>query len=243
MVLLDCLLYALLTISPLLSLVAATLLFFVRRRAMRSGQAVWEKRVYVAVMVGGMVVWGWNALRPPPSIFEERFGLYWGWKADNMDAAVFSPVDRSAKIAYRGTTSLIVSFGKEAGWLILHHFPMPPAADRYSELEFYIRKTDLKHDRLRVCLYGEGKQQCPRARASPLRTRCSSLPPTAKSRAIGSHENSGFPLAGRRHHRHWHREGRRRRFGRVLPGLHPPSPQDPVTLTFSHRAGCLGPRG
>jgi hypothetical protein len=157
------LLYVLLSLSPLISLVAGFLLFIGRRKAIRTGGAVWEKRIYTAVMVAGMVVWLWNGLRPTPVIFEDRFGVYWGWKAENMDAAPVTLVDPGERAAYRGDTLLRVQFHREKGWLILHHFPMPPAINKYGELEFYIDKGDLRHDRLLLCLFGEGKKQYPSA--------------------------------------------------------------------------------
>jgi hypothetical protein len=159
----DVLLYVILTVSPVLSIGAGLLFFLVRRRAIRSGRAPREKWVYLVTMVGGMAVWLWHGFRPTPSVFRERFGLFWGWKKHNVEASLYSAYPLDQRIAYKGKVSLKIDFGKERGWVILHHFPMPPMAKRYEKLEFYVRRTDLSHDDLVVWLFGDGKKQYPSA--------------------------------------------------------------------------------
>jgi len=160
-VLLDTLWYIPATLSPIISIVAAAMLFIFRRRAIRLGGRPWERPVYVAVMIGGMVIWLWNGLRPTPQIFEDRFGLYWGAKTENLKWKSAYSYGRDPAVAYRGHASLKVQFGAKRGWLIFHHFPMPPTQARYEAIEFAVRKHDLKQDLLLVCLYGERKKQYP----------------------------------------------------------------------------------
>lgn len=157
----DTLWYLLATFSPVLSVLAGVLFFFVRRRAIRSGRAPMEKRLYLVVIIGGMAIWLWSGLRPTPVIFEDRAGLYWGIKAENVTWHLQSDDSVSGAIVYKGTASIRVHFQRPKGWIIFHHVPMGPSFHRYAAIEFAVNQGDVGGEPLRVWLYGENKKPYP----------------------------------------------------------------------------------
>ncbi len=158
---LDALLYLVLSFSHWLSLFAGALLML-RIRSIKRHRTWGEARFYVFVMITGMAVWVWSGLYPTPSIFEDRAGLHWGIKTDNVKWNIVAQQhNKDKKIAAQGDKCLAVEFNKNKGWIIFHHFPTAPPPDRYVALEFYIQKNNLQHDTPLICLYGDEKIQYP----------------------------------------------------------------------------------
>jgi hypothetical protein len=158
---LDTLLYATLSFSWLLSFLVC-FLWLIRSRSIYRRRAWGERRFYIFLMVAGTLVWCWNGFRPTPNIFEDRVGLYWGIKTENLVWRIVSQAnDDSEKTVFRGNSSLAVDFDQHRGWLIFYHFPNALFQQRYEALEFYVRKSDLQQDALLVSLYGDGKVPYP----------------------------------------------------------------------------------
>lgn len=154
---LDTLVYAFLSLSHIWMLLA-TLMLILKRRKFRAMPRSSERRFYQGVIAISMIVWGWNGLRPTPTLFEERVGLYWGIKTENATWRIHTGgYQGQPTIAYGGQTSMAVQFQKNKGWVIFHHFPTAPRMGRYDALEFYVFHNDLRQDLLRLTLYSDGK--------------------------------------------------------------------------------------
>lgn len=154
---LDSLVYAFLSFSHVWILFAL-LMLFLRRRKFRAVSQSRERGFYWGLFAISMIAWVWNGLRPTPSLFEERVGLYWGIKLENASWMIHTGGYRGQPIiAYCGRTSLAVQFQKVQGWVIFHHFPTAPQVGRYEALEFHVLNNDLKSDSLLLAVYSDGK--------------------------------------------------------------------------------------
>ena len=171
---LDTLIYAFLSFSHIW-MVLAFLMLILRRRKFRTMRGSRERRFYQALIVISMITWVWNGLRPTPTLFDERVGLYWGIKLENAKWRVYTGgYGGQPTIAHRGQTSMAVQFQKAKGRVIFHHFPTAPQIDRYKMLEFHVLHNDLRHDPLRLALYSDGKvPHPPDGLAMDNRYRCS----------------------------------------------------------------------
>jgi hypothetical protein len=101
----------------------------------------------------------WGGHRPNPAIFLSEYGpaLGWGTKGDNVTWQIVHSFDDliDNDVAYVDPTGLRITFTQNIGWIVFHHFPMPPWFNRYSHLEFAVRRANLSNDVLRVRLYGD----------------------------------------------------------------------------------------
>ena len=157
----DTLVYAFLSLSHVWMLLAFVMLI-VKRHKFRVMPQSAERRFYRGVIAISMIAWTWNGLRPTPTLFEERFGLYLGLRTENAAWRVHTGGYRGQPIiAHSGHTSLAVQFEKARGWVLFHHFPTAPQIGRYAAVQFYVLAGDLKQDGLRLALYSDGKTPHP----------------------------------------------------------------------------------
>jgi hypothetical protein len=154
---LDILIYSFLSLS-LVWMCLAFLMLLLRRRKFRSKPRSIEQRFYQGVLAISLIAWVWNGFRPTPRLFEERVGLYWGLKTENITWRIYTGgFEGLPTIAHNGQTSLAVQFQKATGWVIFNHFPTAPQINRYEALEFFVLDNDLRQDPLRLRLYSDGK--------------------------------------------------------------------------------------
>lgn len=154
------LVYIILSFSPLISMMCF-LIYTIRRKSISRRGSVWEKGFYLFCIIGGNVVWLWNGFYPSPEIFDDRVGLFWGIKTDNVTWTFISDTQSEEKLVFSGNNSMMVSFGEKRGWIIFHHTPLGPPTHRYEEIEFYIKRNDLKNNAVAMRLYGENKKPYP----------------------------------------------------------------------------------
>jgi hypothetical protein len=143
-------------------MIFGVIMLFLRRRAFLRNPFSREKWMYITFSGFFLIVWMWNGVRPTPSLFYERAGLYWGLKTENIEWSIHTADDQpQSRIAYEGDISLAITFHKQIGWLIFHHNPNSLPYNRYKAVEFYILRNDLKNDQLIMSLYGDGKVKYP----------------------------------------------------------------------------------
>lgn len=179
MIFLDALAYAFLSLAHLWMSLAFVMLLL-RRRRFREAPSSPERRIYQGAIAIALLIWTWNGLRPTPMLFEERAGLYWGIKKENMNWNVHTAGHQGqARIAHRGQSSMALHFGKRQGFIIFHHFPNAPPIERYEAVEFHVLHGELKRDPLLLALYSDGKVRNPKG-GLPLmdRHRCRDMAPS-----------------------------------------------------------------